>query len=63
VPDLDMAGARGGLAPPRRRQPLLTEAAIAAVRQWAYTPTLLDGVPVAVVIPVTVRFALDEGRR
>jgi protein TonB len=45
-----------------RGVPLLTEAALEAVRQWLYTPTLLDGVPVAVVMPVTVRFALDTGR-
>jgi protein TonB len=29
-----------------------------AVRQWQYTPTLLNGVPVPVVITVTVRFDL-----
>jgi protein TonB len=45
-----------------RGLPLLTEAAVEAVRQWLYSPTLLDGVPVAVVMPVTVRFALDTGR-
>jgi protein TonB len=35
---------------------LLNEAALTAVRQWAYSPTLLNGVPVAVVMTVTVRF-------
>jgi protein TonB len=45
-----------------RGLPLLTEPAIAAVKQWAYTPTLLDGVPVPVILPVTVRFALGTGR-
>ena len=38
--------------------PLLDAAALAAVRQWVYTPTLRDGVPVAVVLTVTVQFVL-----
>jgi protein TonB len=46
-----------------RSVPLLDEAAVAAARQWVYTPTLLDGVPVSVVMTVTVRFNLkDVGR-
>jgi protein TonB len=36
--------------------PLLNEAAAGAVRQWQYRPTLLNSVPVAVVMTVTVRF-------
>jgi protein TonB len=36
--------------------PLLNDAAVGAVRQWSYQPTLLNGVPVAVVMTVTVRF-------
>lgn len=36
--------------------PLLNEAALAAVRQWRYTPTTLDGEPVEVAMSVTVRF-------
>ena len=36
--------------------PLLKAAAVHAVGQWAYTPTRLNGVPVAVVMTVTVRF-------
>ena len=40
--------------------PLLNDAAIAAVRQWTYTPTLLDGVPVPVIMPVTVQFTLQD---
>lgn len=35
---------------------LLDEAAIAAVKQWAYEPTLLDGMPVPVIMTVTVNF-------
>jgi len=38
--------------------PLLNAAAIDAVRQWTYTPTLKDGVPVRVLLTVTVRFDL-----
>ncbi len=38
----------------------LTEAAMDAVRQWRYTPTLLNGEPVEVVTTVTVGFRLDE---
>jgi protein TonB len=36
--------------------PLLQAAAMHAVGQWAYTPTRLNGVPVSVVMTVTVRF-------
>jgi len=41
-----------------RSIPLLDQAALDAVRQWRYTPTLLNGVPVAVVMTVTVTFTL-----
>ncbi len=41
-----------------RGVPLLEEAAVDAVRQWIYTPTLMDGVPVPVLMTVTVRFDL-----
>jgi periplasmic protein TonB len=43
--------------------PMLDDAAVAAVRQWAYTPTLLAGVPVPVVLAVTVSFRLDTVAR
>ena len=36
----------------------LDEAALAAVRQWIYTPTRLNGQPVSVVMTVTVHFRL-----
>jgi len=36
--------------------PLLDQAAIDAVEQWVYTPTLLNGVPVPVIMTVTVNF-------
>jgi protein TonB len=38
--------------------PLLDEAALAAVRQWVFTPTLLNGVPVPVIMTVNVEFKL-----
>jgi protein TonB len=41
-----------------RSQPLLEEAAIRAVKQWRYTPTLLNGVPVPVLMTITVNFQL-----
>lgn len=45
-----------------RGVPLLDEAALQAVRQWVYTPTLVDGVPVPVVMTVTVNFNLLDRR-
>ncbi len=38
--------------------PLLDEAAINAVKQWKYSPTLLNGEPVPVIATVTVIFNL-----
>lgn len=42
-----------------RGLPLLDQAAIEAVRQWVNTPTLLNGVPVPVMMTVTVNFKLS----
>lgn len=39
--------------------PMLNEAAITAVKQWQYSPTLLNGEPVPVIATVTVVFAID----
>jgi periplasmic protein TonB len=36
--------------------PLLIEAAIACVKQWEYEPTMLNGVPVPVILTAKVRF-------
>ncbi|MFN8091143.1 MAG: energy transducer TonB [Vicinamibacteria bacterium] len=41
-----------------RSVPMLDDAAIAAVKQWEYTPTLLNGVPVPVIMTVTLNFKL-----
>jgi protein TonB len=38
---------------------MLDDAALTAVRQWRYTPSLLNGEPVEVLMTVTVRFALE----
>jgi periplasmic protein TonB len=38
--------------------PLLREAALAAVSQWRYRPTLLNGTPVAVIMTVRLDFRL-----
>ena len=35
-------------------------AAVDAVRQWRFSPTLLNGAPVEVTMTVTVRFDLDD---
>ena len=42
-----------------RSIPLLDAAALDAVRQWEYSPTLLNGIPIAVVMTVTVDFRLQ----
>ena len=42
-----------------RSIPLLDQAAVDAVKQWQFTPTLLNGVPVPVIMTVTVNFTLQ----
>jgi periplasmic protein TonB len=42
-----------------RGYPLLNQAAIDAVQQWRFTPALLNGQPVPVVMTVTVNFQLQ----
>jgi protein TonB len=39
--------------------PLLDDAAVQAVRQWRYTPTLLNGVPVSVLLTISIQFKLE----
>lgn len=40
--------------------PLLVRAALDAVRQWIYRPTLLNGEPVDVISPIEVNFVLTQ---
>ena len=46
-----------------RGVPILDRAALEAVRQWEYTPTLLDGVPTPVRMTITVTFRVERTRR
>jgi TonB family protein len=43
-----------------RSVPFCDQAALDAVRQWKYTPTLLNGMPVPVIMTVTVNFTLEH---
>jgi len=53
-------GADGAVSDARvlRSIPLLDQAALDAVRQWRYEPTLLNGVPTSVIMTATVNFSL-----
>jgi protein TonB len=42
-----------------RSIPLLDQSAIDALKEWEFTPTLLNGVPVPVIMTVTVNFTLQ----
>ena len=42
-----------------RSVPMLDQAALDAVKQWRFTPTLLNGLPVPVIMTVTVNFTLQ----
>lgn len=43
-----------------RGHPLLVNAALDAVRQWVFEPTLLNGQAVEVAAPITVNFILNQ---
>ena len=45
-----------------RSVPVLDRAAVEAVSKWEYTPTLVDGKAVPVVMTVTVTFSITGGR-
>jgi TonB family protein len=47
-------------ARPLRSIPLLDQAAIDAVKQWQYEPTLMNGVAVPIILTVTVNFTLRD---
>ena len=53
------SGCVRGVAVTRPVHPALDLSALYAVSQWRYTPTLLDGVPVPVVMTVTVNYRLN----
>ncbi len=40
--------------------PMLARAALEAVRQWVYKPTLLNGMPVDVIAPIEVNFTFSQ---
>ena len=42
-----------------RSVPMLDQAALDAVNQWRYTPTMLNGQPMEVIISVNVTFAIN----
>jgi TonB family protein len=54
-------GADGNIVNARvlRSVPMLDAAALGAVSQWQFTPTLLNGQPAAVIMTVTVNFTLQ----
>ena len=43
----------------KRSVPELDDAAVSAVNEWVYTPTLLNGEPVELIMTVTVNFTLN----
>jgi protein TonB len=55
-----LIGANGRVEDARilRSIPLLDQAALDAVRQWEFTPTLLNGNPVPVIMTTTIQFSL-----
>ena len=58
-PDFAPNSVRDEKAKVLRSIPLLDSAALEAVKQWEFTPTLLNGVPVPVIMTVTVNFTLQ----
>lgn len=42
-----------------RSIPMLDQAALDAVRQWEFEPTLLNGVPTPIIMTVTIQFSLQ----
>jgi TonB family protein len=46
-----------------RSIPALDEAALSAVSRWQFTPTLVNGAPVAVIMTVTINFTLQTARQ
>ena len=57
--EISASGQVTGVKVLRSVDPLIDAAALTAARQWAYTPTVIDGAAVPVVMTETVRFMLD----
>src|SRR5262249_12327092 len=55
-----MDGAIGGLSVLSTPDPELSQAAMDAVKEWRYQPTLLNGKPVEVITTIDVNFRLDQ---
>ena len=53
-------GSIGDLIPIAVSDPMFTDAAVDAVRQWKYSPYLLNGQPTEVDTTITVNFALNR---
>lgn len=53
-------GSMGTLQVISSPDPILSESAVAAVRQWRYTPTLLNGVPIEVETTIRINFHLQK---
>lgn len=49
------------IVPIASTDPMFTQAAAEAVKQWVYTPFLLNGAPTEVDTVITINFALDRG--
>ncbi len=43
-----------------RGQPMLDQAAVDAATQWQFEPTFFNGVPVPLIMTVTVNFTMDK---
>ena len=41
-----------------RSSPAFDQAAMEATRKWEYEPTIVNGMPVPIVMPVTVTFSI-----
>ena len=52
-------GAVDGVKVLRGRHPLLDNAAIEALKQWRYTPLVLNGIPTPFVLTVTFSFSVE----
>ena len=55
-------GVDGSIANPRviSGHPDLGKAAVEAVKQWRYTPTMLNGMPIEAITTITINFALSD---